>query len=145
MSIREGQPSDTLSAAVEKIKRGFGHRRRPSAVEDRMEFRSLYRRPAVCYHCAGFCEQDRIVMTLQLNSRDDFTIENYAETAWDGAAVAFTAAALRRMAVCRASFMRLIDSDPAVTIYGVTSGYGQFARVRLKPDERRAHAKKPPF
>jgi hypothetical protein len=27
MSIREGQPSDTLSAAAEKIKRGFDHRR----------------------------------------------------------------------------------------------------------------------
>ncbi|HUL06392.1 MAG TPA: aromatic amino acid lyase [Candidatus Acidoferrum sp.] len=84
-------------------------------------------------------------MTLQLNSRTDFTIENYAQAAWEGAPVAFSAAALQRMADCRASFMHLIDNDPDVTIYGVTSGYGQFARVRLKPDERRAHAKKPPF
>jgi histidine ammonia-lyase len=84
-------------------------------------------------------------MTLQLNSRADFTIENYAKAAWGGAPVAFSAAALQRMADCRTAFMRLIDSDPDVTIYGVTSGYGQFARVRLKPDERRAHAKKPPY
>jgi histidine ammonia-lyase len=84
-------------------------------------------------------------MTLQLNSRADFTIENYAEAAWRGASVAFSAAALQRMAACRASFMQLINSDPDVTIYGVTSGYGQFARVRLKPDERRAHAGKPPY
>ena len=84
-------------------------------------------------------------MSLQLNSRADFTIENYAKAAWEGAPVAFSAAALQRMSDCRAAFMRLIDTDPDVTIYGVTSGYGQFARVRLKPDERRAHAKKPPY
>src|SRR5215470_12305263 len=84
-------------------------------------------------------------MTLQLNSRVDFTIENYARVAWNGAPIAFSSNALRRMADCRASFMRLIDTDPDVTIYGVTSGYGQFARVRLNADERRAHAKKPPF
>jgi histidine ammonia-lyase len=84
-------------------------------------------------------------MALQLNSRADFTIEYYAEAAWNGAAVAFSPAALQRMADCRTAFMRLINDDPDVTIYGVTSGYGQFARVRLNPDERRAHAKKPPF
>src|SRR5215470_864327 len=84
-------------------------------------------------------------MTLQLNSRADFTIENYAQAAWEGTPVAFSAAALQRIAACRASFMELIDSDPEVTIYGVTSGYGQFARVQLKPEERRAHAKKPPY
>src|SRR5215475_11504535 len=86
-----------------------------------------------------------MIMTLQLNSRTDFTLENYAKAAWDGAPVAFSAPALQRMADCRAAFIHLIDTDPNVTIYGVTSGYGQFARVRLKPDERRAHAKKPPF
>src|SRR5215468_4513518 len=84
-------------------------------------------------------------MTLQLNSRADFTIENYAQATWEGTPVAFSAAALQRMADCRASFMHLIDNDPDVTIYGVTSGYGQFARVQLKPEERRAHAKKPPY
>jgi len=86
-----------------------------------------------------------MIMTLQLNSRTDFTLENYAKAAWDGAPVAFSAPALQRMADCRAAFIHLIDTDPNVTIYGVTSGYGQFARVRLKPDERRAHAKKPPY
>jgi histidine ammonia-lyase len=84
-------------------------------------------------------------MTVRLSSRNDFTIENYTATAWNGEAVAFSAAALQRMADCRAAFLRLIEDDPTVTIYGVTSGYGQFARVRLKPDERRAHARKPPL
>jgi histidine ammonia-lyase len=84
-------------------------------------------------------------MTLQLNSRADFTVENYAKAAWEGAPVAFSPVALQRMAECRASFMHLLDSDPNVTVYGVTSGYGQFARVRLTSEERRAHARMPPF
>jgi histidine ammonia-lyase len=83
-------------------------------------------------------------MTLLLNSREDFTADNYARAAWQGEAVTFSAAALQRMAECRAAFMHLIDGDPNVTIYGVTTGYGQFARVRLKPEERRDHARKPP-
>jgi histidine ammonia-lyase len=84
-------------------------------------------------------------MTLRLNSRTDFTIENFEKAAWGGEAVDFSDAALRRIAECRAAFMHLIDCDPELMIYGVTSGYGQFARVRLQPEERRAHARKPPF
>jgi histidine ammonia-lyase len=63
-------------------------------------------------------------MTLQLTSRADFSIENYARTAWSGEPVEFSAVALRRMAECRASFLRLLDRDPEITIYGVTTGYG---------------------
>jgi histidine ammonia-lyase len=84
-------------------------------------------------------------MTLRLNSRADFTVENYGKVAWGGEAVALSDGALQRIADCRAGFMRLIDGDPEILIYGVTSGYGQFARVRLNPEERRAHARKPPF
>ena len=51
----------------------------------------------------------------------------------------------QRMADCRTAFLRLIDSDPDLSVYGVTSGYGQFARIRLGLEERRAHARKPPF
>ena len=46
----------------------------------------------VCYHCAVFhfaLRQVPIAMTLQLNSRADFSIENYAAVAWAGAPVAF--------------------------------------------------------
>jgi histidine ammonia-lyase len=84
-------------------------------------------------------------MTLRLNSRADFTIDNFANAAWAGEPVAFSAPALQRITDSGAAFMRLIDSDPDILIYGVTSGYGQFARVRLNLEERRAHARKPPF
>ena len=36
--------------------------------------------------------------------------------------------------------MRLLE-DPAVSIYGVTSGYGQNAKKRLSPEDRKVHAK----
>lgn len=84
-------------------------------------------------------------MTVQLNSRADFTIPNFARVAWDRAPVFFSESAARRMAECRAGFMTLISGNPDITVYGVTSGYGQFARVRFTPEERRAHARKPPF
>ncbi len=43
------------------------------------------------------------------------------------------------------SFLALIDNDPEITIYGVTSGYGQHARIRLDPAQRKAHARRPPL
>ena len=84
-------------------------------------------------------------MLITINSRADFTLDNYLRIAWLGASAAFGASALRRMAECRTTFLHLINSDPDLTIYGVTSGYGQHARIRLNPEERRAHARKPPY
>lgn len=84
-------------------------------------------------------------MTLELNSRADFTVPNFARVAWDRAPVSIAESSLRRMAECRAGFMALINNDPNITVYGVTSGYGQFARIRFAPEERRAHARKPPY
>jgi histidine ammonia-lyase len=47
------------------------------------------------------------------------------------------------MAEVRAAFERLLE-DPEITVYGVTSGYGQHASVRLTPSERLRHARRPP-
>ncbi|HTO83053.1 MAG TPA: aromatic amino acid lyase [Methylomirabilota bacterium] len=82
---------------------------------------------------------------ITLHSRADLTIDSYRSVAWQGRPVAIADTALQRMADCRTAFLRLIDSDPDLTVYGVTSGYGQFARIRLSAEERRAHARKPPF
>ena len=62
---------------------------------------------------------------------------------WLGASVEVAPEALERMAACRAAFERLI-ADPGITVYGVTSGYGQHASVRLAPEERLHHARRPP-
>ncbi|MFO1055403.1 MAG: aromatic amino acid lyase [Dongiaceae bacterium] len=83
-------------------------------------------------------------MPLTIDSRSDFTLENFAAAAWHGAAVRFSAAALARMAASRAAFLALLDGDPPPTIYGVTSGYGQRASRRLDREERQAHARRPP-
>jgi histidine ammonia-lyase len=84
-------------------------------------------------------------MTLQLASRTDLTLANYRAAAWHGQPVRFADMALARMAECRTHFLHLLDSDPAITIYGVTSGYGQHASRRLSAEERRRHAQRPPF
>ena len=60
-------------------------------------------------------------MTLQLHSRDDFTLESYRRVAWGGEGVRFSGAAMETMAYCRVKFEELIE-DPDVVVYGVTSG-----------------------
>jgi histidine ammonia-lyase len=83
-------------------------------------------------------------MTVQINARADFTLENLKRVAWGGAAVAFSKAALGKMAEARASFEKLIDR-PDITIYGVNTGYGHQAKKRLDHQERREHAQKPTY
>ncbi len=83
-------------------------------------------------------------MPIDLASRADFTLDHFHRVAWRGKAVAFAKASLERMAQSRAQFLALIESDPDITIYGVTSGYGQHARLRYTPAERQTHARRPP-
>ena len=75
-------------------------------------------------------------MPIELTSRADFTLAHFRRAAWRGEAVAFSGHALARMAQARAQFLGLIESDPDITIYGVTSGYGQHARLRYTLAER---------
>src|SRR5688572_6411444 len=82
-------------------------------------------------------------MQFEINSRADLTLDLYHRVAWHGAGVKFGAKAMQSMTNSRARFLRLLD-DPAVTIYGVTSGYGHMANIRLEGEVRRAHARKPP-
>jgi len=81
-------------------------------------------------------------MTVTLNSRADLTLANARKVAWGGEGVVLGEASQRAIAEARARFLRLIE-DPEITIYGVTSGYGQHAKFRLKPEERKAHAARP--
>ncbi len=81
-------------------------------------------------------------MAVTVTSRQDLTLENCFRVAWQGETVEISKAATACMTQARARFMKLID-DPDVVIYGVTSGYGQNAKTRLTPEERKAHATRP--
>src|SRR3569833_318706 len=79
---------------------------------------------------------------ITLSRRSDITLQAFEAVAWRGEAVTLAPDALERRAASRAAFLRLIE-DPAISVYGVTSGYGGRAGVRLKPEERKAHAAVP--
>jgi histidine ammonia-lyase len=79
-------------------------------------------------------------MPVVLERRADITLDAFRRVAWGGESVQLGAAALARVADARRSFMALLD-EPSVVIYGVTSGYGDRASVRLDPAERRAQGR----
>jgi histidine ammonia-lyase len=78
-------------------------------------------------------------MTVAVNSRDDFTLENYRRVAMGGESVTIGPEARRTMAEGRANFLRLLESDRTQFIYGVTSSFGPRAKLTIPPDEQRAH------
>jgi histidine ammonia-lyase len=84
-------------------------------------------------------------LTVVLTSRNDINLDTAFRVAWQGEAVRFSESALRRIADCRAAFMRLIDADPNLVIYGVTTAMGELASRRLEPGERVRHARLKPF
>lgn len=80
-------------------------------------------------------------MPIVLDQRSDITLDAVSRVAWGGEAVRLSEGALERIAAARRAFMALLD-DPDVTVYGVTSGYGDRAHIRLSPEERRAQARR---
>jgi histidine ammonia-lyase len=80
-------------------------------------------------------------MTVVVNSRDDFTLENYRRVAMGGESVSIGHQARRAMAEGRANFLRLLESDRTQFIYGVTSSFGPRAKLTIPPDEQRAHGR----
>jgi len=80
-------------------------------------------------------------MTVVINSRDDFTLENYRRVAMGGESVSIGPQARRTMAEGRANFLRLLESDRTQYIYGVTSSFGPRAKLTIPPDQQRAHAR----
>jgi histidine ammonia-lyase len=74
-----------------------------------------------------------------LASRHEITLDAYERVAWNGESVQISPVALTRVAAAREAFLRLA-ARPDVTIYGVTSGYGDRAGGRLDDDGRRRQA-----
>ncbi len=81
-------------------------------------------------------------MTVTLNSRKDFTLEHYRQVAWGGEGVALSDSAVSKMVEARKAFERLIER-PEVSIYGVNTGYGGRAKLRLDAKGRAEQAKFP--
>ncbi len=75
-------------------------------------------------------------MTVLVETRADLTLESARRVAWEGEGVALGARALAAMAKGRDRLERVLDHDPEVTIYGVTTGPGKLARMKLTPEQR---------
>jgi histidine ammonia-lyase len=78
-------------------------------------------------------------MTVVVDTRADFTLENFRHVAWDGESVRVGPRALERMEFTRASFMALLDSDRTAFIYGTTTRPGIEVGTALAPDEQRGY------
>jgi histidine ammonia-lyase len=84
-------------------------------------------------------------LTVTVNVRSDINLTTLHRVAWQGEKVRIGDAALARIAASRAAFLELIDKDPSVVIYGVTTAMGERASQRLAPEERDRHARLKPF
>jgi histidine ammonia-lyase len=84
-------------------------------------------------------------MTVVLSKRTDINLANFRRVAWQREAVQLSDSAMKSIADCRASFLQLIDRDPNLVIYGVTTAMGELASHRLSDAERERHARLKPF
>ena len=80
-------------------------------------------------------------MTVTITSRNDINLDTVQRVAWQNEPVMLSAAALAEIARCRAAFLSLIDTDPSLVIYGVTTAMGELAHTRLSIEERERHAR----
>lgn len=81
-------------------------------------------------------------MTVTLNTRADFTLAHCRRVAWGGEGVALGETAKRAISLTRDAFMLLIEK-PEISIYGVNTGYGGRAKLRLDAQGRKAQARQP--
>jgi histidine ammonia-lyase len=80
-------------------------------------------------------------MTVLVDSRRDFTLENFRRVALGGEGVRLGAEARQAMAAARESFMALLDSDRTAFIYGTTTRAGIEVGRPLAPNEQRGYAR----
>src|SRR5690606_1508258 len=84
-------------------------------------------------------------MTVILTRRADINLDTTHRVAWLRENVRIAEPALQRIAACRESFFRLIDSGSGPSIYGVTTAMGERASHRLAVETRERHARLKPF
>ncbi len=71
-------------------------------------------------------------MTVFLDG-ESLTIEQVESVARAGTKAEFTETGMQKIEKCRAVVQELVDTGEA--IYGVTTGIGEFARIRIKPED----------
>src|SRR3954468_11844415 len=79
-------------------------------------------------------------MTVTLGTRHDLTLPAFRRVAWEAERVVLGPAVSARLGASRAAFLALLEDDGA-TVYGVTSGFGDRATLRLSPEERAEQAR----
>lgn len=79
-------------------------------------------------------------MTVVLAKRLDITLDAYYRVAWQGEDVTIAEQALAIIAAARASFLALLDANPKMRIYGVTTAHHTGATTLLSQEERQAYA-----
>jgi histidine ammonia-lyase len=80
-------------------------------------------------------------MTVVVDTRADFTLENFRRVAWEDEGVEIGPRALERMQSSRDSFVALLDSDRTAFIYGTTTRPGIEVGKALAPDEQRGYVR----
>lgn len=70
-------------------------------------------------------------MTIQING-NNLTIDQVIKVTRDGAEVGMTPDAIERINASAALLQRLVKKD--IAIYGVTTGIGEFSRIRVSPE-----------
>ena len=76
-------------------------------------------------------------MTVVLDSRKDFTLENLRRVSVTGESVLISPGAKKAIKRSRQSFMAYLDSDRTQFIYGTTSEAGQGASKKINPEQQR--------
>jgi histidine ammonia-lyase len=84
-------------------------------------------------------------LTLVLKNRWDIDLDAVYRVAMQRERVSIADSAMRKITACRASFLELIDRDPNIVIYGVTTSMGEQASQRLTVEQRDRHARIKPF
>ena len=70
-------------------------------------------------------------LTVILNNRWDVNLAAFFRVAWRREPVRISENAMQRIASSRASFLEMIERDPSVVVYGVTTAMGEQAGQRL--------------
>ena len=84
-------------------------------------------------------------MTVTIDRRTDINLDTAYRVAWQGENVVLSPLALARVDECRRSFLSLVESDPSMFVYGVTTGFNAAAKTQLDGAGRDRQAQRKPF